>query len=346
MKLSIFGGGTWGTAVSIQSARAGHTVRLWVYDTGLAEEINTTRENARYLPGCRIPELITATQDIDECANFSETHLVVVPSHFCRGIYRRIDSAVSRPIRVLSATKGIEEDSCLRMEQVAAEVVSHMSGYAVMAGPSFALEVGREHPTAVAIASHDQGLAREFQRALTTSNFRIYVHTDVVGVEIAASLKNVIALASGVVSGMGYGLNTQAALITRGLHEITRLAVAMGARAETMAGLAGIGDLVLTSTGSLSRNRSVGEQLGRGRKLSEILSGMLQVAEGVRTTRSATQLARRIGVEMPITMEMYAILYEDKSPSDALRGLMERELKEEYPLGKGPEDRNHITNSV
>jgi len=326
----VLGGGSWGTAVAIQAGRAGHSVLQWIYDDGLAAEINATRVNSRYLPGCWVPENVTATQDLQEAAGHSDTLIVVVPSHFCRDVYRRIDQALSRPVRVLSCTKGIEENTCLRMEQVSSEVMTHMSGYAVLAGPSFAMEVGKEHPTTVAIASQDTGLARELQKVLTTSRFRVYVNADVIGVEMAGALKNVIALASGVVSGMGYGLNTQAALITRGLHEITRLTMSMGARAETMAGLAGIGDLVLTSTGPLSRNRTVGEQLGRGRKLSEILSGMLQVAEGVRTTRSVVQLAERMGVVMPIAAEMYSILYEGKSPADALRDLMERELKEEY----------------
>ncbi len=330
MNLSLFGGGSWGTALSIHAARAGHDVLLWVYDDGLADEINRSHENARYLKGCAIPPNVRATQDLGECARFSDSHLVVVPSHFCRKVYGRISEAAAGPVRLLSATKGIEEDTGLRMEEVAAQSIPRLSAYAVLSGPSFALEVARAHPTAVVIASRDIAVARDFQAALTTSAFRIYVHGDVVGVELAASLKNVIAIASGVVWGMGLGANTQAALITRGLHEITRLATAMGGRPETLAGLAGIGDLVLTCTGSLSRNRSVGEQLGKGRKISEILGSMVHVAEGVRTTRSATQLASRLGVDMPITVQMYSILYEDKPPAAALKDLMERGLKEEY----------------
>ncbi|MEW6366999.1 MAG: NAD(P)H-dependent glycerol-3-phosphate dehydrogenase [Acidobacteriota bacterium] len=330
MKISIFGGGTWGTALSIQAGRAGNDVLLWVYDKGLARVINSERENTAYLPGCPIPAGVRATEDFAECASFSNSYFVVVPSHFCRGVYSRIAELAADGTRIMSATKGIEEDTCKRMEEVAAETVPQMKAYAVLAGPSFALEVGKAHPTTVVIASKDQALAQEFQQALNTSLFRVYVHSDVLGVELAASLKNVIALASGIVSGLGFGLNTQAALITRGLHEITRLALTMGARAETMAGLAGIGDLVLTCTGGLSRNRWVGEQIGQGRKLSEILSTMTQVAEGVRTTRSATQLAHRLGVVMPITFEMHSILYEDKPPAAALKDLMERSLKKEY----------------
>lgn len=331
MKISVFGAGAWGTALAMHAARAGNEVMLWAYDDGLADEINTKRENARYLPGFSIPEAVTASQDLEQCARFCTSHLVVVPSHFCRGIYSRLSDAADGPVRILSATKGIEENTGERMEELAVECVRKLEAYAVLSGPSFAEEVAKGHPTAVVVASRNQAVAREFQRALTSSTFRVYVHSDVVGVELAASLKNVIAIASGVVAGMGLGPNTQAALITRGLHEINRLAMRLGARPETLAGLAGIGDLVLTCTGTLSRNRSVGEQLGRGRKLKEVLGEMVHVAEGVRTTRSATQLARRVGVEMPITFEMYKILYEDKAPAVALKDLMERELKEEYP---------------
>lgn len=330
MKLAVFGGGSWGTALALQAARAGHEILLWAYDDGLADEINVRRENARYLAGFSIPASVRATQDLAEAASFSDAYLVVVPSHFCRTIYEKIAASGAGPARVLSATKGIEEDTGLRMEEVARQCLASMQSYAVLSGPSFAAEVAKANPTAVVVASRDVGVARQFQSEITTSTFRIYVHSDVVGVELAASLKNVIAIASGVVWGMGLGANTQAALITRGLHEITRLATALGGRPETMAGLAGIGDLVLTCTGSQSRNRSVGEQLGKGREIGDVLAEMVQVAEGVRTTRSATQLARRLGVDMPITFEMYSILYEGKSPAAALRALMERELKEEY----------------
>ena len=322
----MLGGGAWGTALASHCVRAGLPVRIWIREPEVAVAVNERRENTVYLPGVPLPEGLHATARLDEALSGAETVLVVVPSEFCRGIYGQAAALAPGSAVLVSATKGIEVDTLARMSEVAAaEAPGHP--LAVLSGPSFALEVARALPTAVVVASADHGVAESVQRALSTRTFRAYSSEDVVGVELAGALKNVIAIAAGIVDGLGYGHNTVAALITRGLAEITRLAVALGARPDTLAGLAGLGDLVLTCTGGLSRNRTVGQRLGRGLPLSEASAGIHP--EGVRTTLAACSLAERQGIEMPIARQMKAVLHAGKPPRAALDELMLRTLKRE-----------------
>jgi len=326
VKLCVVGGGAWGTALAAHCARAGLFVRLWVREPEVAASVNEVHENTLYLPGAALPETLVASPRLDEALEASDTVLLVVPSEFARAILREARPFVPEGATLVSATKGIETDTLSRMSEVAEqEVPGHP--IAVLSGPSFALEVARALPTAVVVAASDHAVSERVQRSLSTGTFRVYSSEDVVGVELAGALKNVIAIAAGIVDGLGYGHNTLAALITRGLAEITRLAVAEGARPETIAGLAGVGDLVLTCTGGLSRNRRVGNGLGRGLTLAEAGAG--GVAEGVRTTLATCALADRAGVEMPIARQMKAVLYEGKPPREALDELMLRSLKRE-----------------
>ncbi|HXK12167.1 MAG TPA: NAD(P)H-dependent glycerol-3-phosphate dehydrogenase [Vicinamibacteria bacterium] len=326
MRTTVLGGGAWGTALASHCVRAGLPVRIWIREPEVAVAVNERRENTVYLPGVPLPEGLHATARLDEALSGAETVLVVVPSEFCRGIYGQAAALAPGSAVLVSATKGIEVDTLARMSEVAAaEAPGHP--LAVLSGPSFALEVARALPTAVVVASADHGVAESVQRALSTRTFRAYSSEDVVGVELAGALKNVIAIAAGIVDGLGYGHNTVAALITRGLAEITRLAVALGARPDTLAGLAGLGDLVLTCTGGLSRNRTVGQRLGRGLPLSEASAGIHP--EGVRTTLAACSLAERQGIEMPIARQMKAVLHAGKPPRAALDELMLRTLKRE-----------------
>jgi glycerol-3-phosphate dehydrogenase (NAD(P)+) len=327
MNVTVLGGGSWGTALAVQLVRAGHAPRLWVRDPDLAREIATRRENPRYLSGLELPPLVPTT-DLARAVEGAEVVLVVVPSAYCRELYRRLPGLLAKGAVLVSATKGLETDTLCRMSEVAArEAPEHP--VAVLSGPSFAREVVQGVPTTVVVASRDVGVAESVQRAVSTRAFRAYSSGDVVGVELGGALKNVIAIAAGIVDGLGVGQNTLAALITRGLAEMTRLAVALGGRADTLAGLAGLGDLVLTCTGSLSRNRQVGRSLGEGKSLPEALPAGHMVAEGVRTTAAACALARRSGVEMPIAEQMRAVLYEGKSPREGLEELMLRSLKRE-----------------
>jgi glycerol-3-phosphate dehydrogenase (NAD(P)+) len=328
MRIAVLGGGSWGTALAAHLRRSGHDVRLWMRDAGLAEAIRTEARSPEYLPGVLLPEGIAATTDLGRAAGDAEAVLVVIPSAFCREVYRRLPGLVPPGTLLVSATKGIEIDTLSRMSEVAA---AEAPGFpiAVISGPSFALEVAQEQPTAVVVASTRSNAAEALQLALSSRTFRAYVSDDLVGVELAGALKNVIAIAAGIINGLGYGNNTVAALLTRGLAEITRLCVALGGRADTLAGLAGLGDLVLTSTGGLSRNRSLGQSLGRGRSLEEALRETRMVAEGVRTTLAACALAARAGIEMPIAAQMRAVLYEGKPPRLAVDQLMLRSLKRE-----------------
>jgi glycerol-3-phosphate dehydrogenase (NAD(P)+) len=328
VKVCVLGGGSWGTALSAHLVRCGHEVRLWMRDAALADTIRTESRSPAYLPGLRLPQGIGATTDLLGATEAAEVVLVVVPSAFCREVYRRLPGALGPGVLVVSATKGIETESLSRMSEVAA-VEAPGYALAVLSGPSFALEVAQEQPTAVVVASGDAAAAQLLQRALSTRSFRAYTSDDVVGVELGGALKNVIAIAAGIVDGLGYGSNTVAALVTRGLAEITRLAVALGGRADTLAGLAGLGDLMLTCTGRLSRNRSLGRSLGRGLGLEEALRETRMVAEGVRTTLAACALARRAGIEMPIAEQMREVLYEGKPPRRAVDELMLRSLKRE-----------------
>jgi len=326
MRISVVGGGAWGTALASHCVRAGLAVRTWIREPELVAAINERRENTAFLPGVALPEGMRATSRLDEAVADAEAVLVVVPSEFCRELYRQLGALAPPSAILVSATKGLEIGTLRRMSEVAAaEAPGHP--VAVLSGPSFAAEVAAGLPTAVVVASRQRGIAEAVQRPLATRSFRVYSSEDVVGVELGGALKNVIAIAAGIVDGLGYGHNTVAALITRGLAEITRLAVAEGARPDTLAGLAGLGDLVLTCTGGLSRNRTVGARLGQGLSLSEAAAGLYP--EGVRTTLAACALAEERAIEMPIARQMKAVLYEGKAPRLATDELMLRSLKRE-----------------
>lgn len=330
-RLAVIGGGSWGTALAIVLAPRFEEVRLWVYETDLAERMARTRVNDVFLPGFTLPPNIAPSPELQACIAGAEIVLSVMPSDHVRSLYGRMLPWLAPEMLFVSATKGIEQGSLKRMSEVIAEVVGQKfpPRIGVLSGPTFAREVARGEPAAVVISSQDAELARTIQRAFSGPTLRLYTNSDPVGVELGAALKNVIAIAAGVCAGLGLGANTLAALVTRGLAEITRLAAAAGGQARTLAGLAGLGDLVLTCHGELSRNRTVGLELGRGRKLDEILAGMRMVAEGVHTTYAAVELAARLGVDMPITSQMHAVLRGEKSPRESLRELMERSLKEE-----------------
>lgn len=330
-RLAVVGGGSWGTALAIVLAPRFPELRLWVYEADLAQRMARTRINEVFLPDFELPPNVAPSSDLRACVEGADIVLSVMPSDHVRRLYEQMLPWLAPEMLFVSATKGIEQGSLKRMSEVIAEVVGARFGprVGVLSGPTFAREVARGEPAAVVISSHDAELARSIQRAFSGPTLRLYTNSDPVGVELGASLKNVIAIAAGVCAGLGLGANTLAALITRGLAEITRLAVAAGGQARTLAGLAGLGDLVLTCHGQLSRNRTVGMELGRGRKLEEILSGMRMVAEGVHTTYAAADLAARLGVDMPITAQMHAVLRGEKSPRESLRELMDRSLKEE-----------------
>jgi glycerol-3-phosphate dehydrogenase (NAD(P)+) len=332
---AVIGGGAWGTALAIVLGRRNtHRVRLWAFEKQVRESICTRHVNELFLPGAEIPASVTATNALAEALHAADIVVSVMPSHHCRSLFEQMAPHLKPDMLIVSATKGIENDSLLRMSEVITEVLQEKAGFVprlvALSGPSFAAEVARGDPTAITAASPDESLACVAQAAFSDNAFRVYTNDDVVGVELGGSLKNVIAIAAGVCVGMGLGHNSIAALITRGLAEITRLAVACGARRETMAGLAGMGDLVLTCTGGLSRNRSVGVELGRGRKLADIIASMHgMVAEGVLTTNAAVGLASRAGVEMPISEQMYAILHDGKPAAAAIRELMMRPVRSE-----------------
>jgi len=329
--IGVLGAGSWGTTLANLLAKKGEDVVLWAYEGEVAEAINRERRNLLYLPQIQLAPTLRATADIVEATHGARGVVSVSPSHVVRRVLGDAVPFLRRDAWVVSASKGIETDTLATLDQVLAEVLPPpvAARAAFLSGPSFALEVAQEHPTAVTLAARDASLARQLQGLFQTPYFRVYTHHDIRGVELGGALKNVIAIAAGVADGLGFGHNTRAALITRGLAEIARLGVAMGAEASTFAGLAGLGDLVLTCTGPLSRNRAVGVELGRGRPLEDILRGMIMVAEGVRTAQAAHALARRHGVEMPITAEVYAILFEGRSPRAAVESLMLREPKAE-----------------
>jgi glycerol-3-phosphate dehydrogenase (NAD(P)+) len=329
--IAIIGAGSWGTALASSLAHLGHQVMLWAYEPEVVESIRARHENELFMPGFKLPETIAATSNMGEALVGAEIVLTVVPSHVCRPLYEQMLPNLSPEMVFVSATKGIDTERRLRMSEVIRHVVGQRfpPRLTVLSGPSFALEVARGDPTAVVVASEDHEAARLVQREFSSRTLRLYTSTDVVGVELGGAVKNIIAIAAGVVEGLGLGHNPTAALITRGLAEMTRLACACGARRETLAGLAGMGDLVLTCTGHLSRNRSVGVELGKGRKLAEIIGPMRMVAEGVRTTRAAAALAAEKGVEMPITRQVNRTLEGEVSPREAIRELMERTLKDE-----------------
>jgi glycerol-3-phosphate dehydrogenase (NAD(P)+) len=326
VKIGVLGGGAWGTALAAHAVRSGHEVRLWVRDRDQARVITERHENPHYLPGIVLPDGLVADSDPAAALAGAGLVLVVIPSAFFRAVCRDLAPWFPPGAICVSATKGIELDTGRRMTEVAREELGSPA-CAVLSGPSFALEVAQGLPTAVVVASSELAVAESVQRAVSTRTFRVYSSDDVVGVELAGALKNVIAIAAGIVDGLGYGHNIVAALITRGLAEISRLAVARGGRPDTLAGLAGLGDLVLTCTGELSRNRRVGQAVGAGRSLAEATAGV--VAEGVRTTLAACAIAEEAGIEMPIARQMRAVLHEGKSPREALDELMLRSLKRE-----------------
>ncbi len=331
MRIAVLGSGSWGTALAKVVSDNGHRTALWGRRPELAEEIRARRENSTFLPGIPLADTLEPTHDLAEALDGAEMVVVAVPTHGIRETLRRCASLVPARVPVVSATKGIEQETlCFVNEMIAEEVPVSRDTFVALSGPSFAREVALGLPTVVVAASRDLGLAREVQRAFWTDNrFRVYLTDDVVGVEVGGALKNVIAIAAGASDGLGFGHNARAALITRGLAEIARLAMKMGGDALTLAGLAGMGDLVLTCTGELSRNRYVGFELGKGRSLTEILGSMRQVAEGVRTTKSARDLSRREGVYMPIIEQVYAALYEEKNLRAAVSDLMTREAGHE-----------------
>jgi glycerol-3-phosphate dehydrogenase (NAD(P)+) len=334
-EIAVVGAGAWGTGLSIVLGRKGsHSVRLWAHEKEVCESIAERRVNEKFLPGCSIPHSVTASNDLAMVLEGARIVVSVMPSQHCRGLFERMRPHLGPEVLIVSATKGLEEGSLLRMTEIISQVLQAPGGnaprVAALSGPSFAVEVARGDPTAVAVAASDAELAGSIQKEFSDPSFRVYTNADVIGVELGGALKNVIAIAAGICDGLGLGHNSVAALITRGLAEMTRLIVACGGRAETMAGLAGLGDLVLTCTGGLSRNRSVGVELGRGKKLAEIVAGMHgMVAEGIFTTTAAVGLARVRNVEMPIAEQMHAILHEGKAPRAAIHELMRRSGKSE-----------------
>jgi glycerol-3-phosphate dehydrogenase (NAD(P)+) len=329
--LAIIGAGSWGTALAIVLAPRFPQVRLWVYEADLAERMRASRENDVYLPGFQLAQHVEVTSELGRALENADIVLSVMPSHLARRIYGEMLPFLHDSMIFVSATKGLENGSLERISQVIREVLSPKfePRVAVISGPTFAREVASFEPTALVVASSDRSTADRVQAAFSGPTFRLYSSTDTTGVEIGGSVKNVVAIGAGVLHGMGLGHNPMAALITRGLAEMTRLAVAMGGQPLTMAGLAGLGDLVLTCNGELSRNRTVGVELAHGRKLDEIVSSMKMVAEGVKTTNAAVDLAKRYSVEMPISEQMFQVLNFGVSPRDAIQRLMERSLKGE-----------------
>ena len=333
-QVGVIGAGSWGTVLARLLAENGHAVQLWCFEEEVARQIRERQENRTFLPGFHLPESVEPVTDLVEAVRQKEMLLLVVPSHVFRDVLNRMIptlSAVKPGCLWISAAKGIENESLLTMTGVMKEILgeAYHPFIGCLSGPSFAQEVARELPTAISLAAFQKEAAERAQRLFANGYFRVYTNPDTLGLEIGGALKNVIALAAGISDGLGLGHNTRSALITRGLAEISRLGVKMGARQATFFGLAGIGDLVLTCTGDLSRNRTVGLRLGKGEKLNTILASMTMVAEGVKTSRAAYQLAVREQVEMPIVSQMNGILYEGRDPRQAVKDLMTRDLKAE-----------------
>ena len=329
--VTVLGGGSWGTALALQLARVGHSVRLWARDPAFVADLAAARENKVYLPGVPLPDAIQPTPSLADACSDSEMLVVVCPSKGMRPLADTLRQAVrGRPIFV-SAAKGVEQGTHLTMTAILRQALGteHAPRVAVLSGPSFAREVSVGVPTAVTCAAADIAVAERVQQIFNSQTFRVYSSTDVIGVEIGGAVKNVIAIAAGVSDGLGFGHNSRAALITRGLAEISRLALELGAERQTLAGLAGMGDLVLTCAGDQSRNRTVGLRLGRGESLDQIVASMKEVAEGVHNTRTVRELAQSVRVEMPITERMYELLYENKPPMQAVVELMTRSLRRE-----------------
>jgi glycerol-3-phosphate dehydrogenase (NAD(P)+) len=331
MKIGVVGAGSWGTALANLLATKGYAIDLWVFEEEIKEQIQQSSENSVFLPDVRLSSNLRPSNDIAEVVTAKDLVLVVVPSHVVRETTAKMADHLAGETVIVSASKGIENKSHLTMTGVMQQTLPDIpsGNLAVLSGPSFAREVARSLPTVVTVASKDSAVASLVQQAMATPHFRVYTSEDVTGVELGGSLKNVIAIASGVIDGLELGLNTRAALITRGMTEIRRLGLKMGANPRTFTGLAGFGDLILTCTGHLSRNHTVGKKIGQGEKVKEILGQMRMVAEGVKTAKSVYNLSRKLAVDMPISHETYRILYEDLSPRDAVIRLMTRDLKRE-----------------
>ncbi len=329
--VAVIGAGAWGTALAKLLADKGNPTAVWAHQGELADRINRERQNHRYLPDVELPGSLRATGDLEDALRGAELVVVVVPSHALREVIREARPYIPRDALLCSATKGIENDSLMLMSEVLLDELGQEAEprLSYLSGPSFAKEVAAGQPTAVVVAGKSQEETHAVQRMLATERFRVYSSDDVVGVEVGGALKNVVAIAAGICDGLGLGHNSRAGLITRGLAEIGRMAAAKGANPLTLAGLSGMGDLVLTCTGELSRNRTVGLEMGRGRALDEILANLGHVAEGVKTAKSAHDLAARLNVSMPIVVEVYRMLYEGKPPRQAVVDLMTRALTKE-----------------
>jgi glycerol-3-phosphate dehydrogenase (NAD(P)+) len=334
MRAAVIGGGSWGTALASVLAHNGHDAVVWAHDPEVARSLTEKHQNPKYLIGLQLPEKVTGTNDLAQALAGAELVVAVSPSHVTRAVMREALPALPRATPIVCATKGIENESLLTMYEVLEDVLpAELHPYiCCLSGPSFAKETVQRMPTAVVVASPWEKLAQRVQRCFSNDFFRVYTSVDVAGVELGGSLKNVCAIAAGISDGMGFGSNTRAAIMTRGLAELVRLAIKKGANPLTLSGLAGMGDLVLTCTGELSRNRTVGLGLGRGKSLAEVLAGMSQVAEGVRTAKSVHDLAKKLAVDLPLHEAIYQILYENLPPKAALQSLTSRELKSEFQL--------------
>ena len=338
---SVIGAGAWGTTLARHLVNQGLTVKLWAYEKEVVGSINLKGENALFLPGVTLPKALSATHSLQDAVAGTDMIVLAVPSHFIRAVLGQLTPSLSGPLPVVVASKGIDESSHQLMSQVLEELLppDWAHGVTVLTGPSFAAEVCRDKPTTILLAGQDAGLTAHLQTVFMSASFRVYTGTDLVGAQLGGALKNVMAIAAGVVDGLELGLNARAALITRGLAEVIRLGVALGADVHTFYGLSGLGDLVLTCTGTLSRNHAVGLQLGQGRRLKDILNETVTVAEGVRTTKAAVALARRVQVEMPIVHGVHAMLFEGKPPRQIVADLMSRSAKEEIPFAGSTQPR-------
>ena len=328
-RIAVVGGGAWGTALADLLARKGEQVTLWAREPEVVDSVNQRHVNDMFLPGAPLAATLAATRDIRAVVKDAQVIVSAAPSHAVRPVMHQVAGSLSGKPLVISASKGLDPEKLERPSAVLSEVLPAGTPVAVLSGPSFALEVYQRQPTAVVAAAAYHGIAERAQHIFSTAHFRVYSHTDVIGVELGGALKNVIALAAGILEGLGLGFNTRAALITRGLAEITRLGVALGAQPMTFAGLAGLGDLILTATGALSRNRGLGVALGQGQSVAQALARTQAVVEGVNTARTAVALGERHGVELPISREVANVLFQNKPPRQAVADLMERELKAE-----------------
>jgi glycerol-3-phosphate dehydrogenase (NAD(P)+) len=325
---AVIGAGSWGTALALHAARCGHQVRLWVHSQDTLIALQQNRVNQTYLPDFELPESMQITAD-PGCVHDADYIIFAVPSLYFRHTFPKFTPHLRDGAVLISAIKGMEPETSKRISEIVQELSGNRYVFSVLSGPSFAKEVAQEHPTAVVIGTENEVVGKQIQNDLRSPCFRLYYNSDVLGIEVGGSVKNIIAIAAGVVSGLGYGYNTTAGLITRGLAELNRLAVHLGAKPSTLSGLAGLGDLILTCTGHLSRNRQVGVELGKGKSIQEITGHMRMVAEGVRTTEGIYKLSQKLGVSMPITEQVYKVMYEKREPRAAILELMSRELKQE-----------------